>query len=315
MKTSKERLSFSQKESSCELTFSSNGQFWHLCTPGNLTEILCENEKDYRFLVSLIGIVATITGLSVIAFAVMSNHIHLILNGPEEKCRLFFAIYKEKLGYYYKRTQRYKNIGALTFDLIPITSLAMLRTEIAYVNRNGYVAIDNYTPFSYPWSSGILYFNYCAEIMKGIPFKALPYKEKRGICGGRLIDIPEDYEVIEGQLSPRSFCAYKYGESFFRDAHHYFSLLTKNSEAYAEVAKRLGDSIILSDDEMYATLTHICKKDYDETRPSMLPNETKLEIAKRMRRDYNATPGQIQRMLRIDASIVSSLFGKSPLGV
>jgi REP element-mobilizing transposase RayT len=315
MKTSTDKLSFSQKENRCELTFSNSGPFWHLCTPGNLTEILCENDKDYRFLVSLIGIVAAITGISVIAFAVMSNHIHLILNGPEEKCRQFFSIYTDKLRYYYKRTQRYKNISALTYDLIPITSLAMLRTEIAYVNRNGYVALDGYTPFSYPWSSGILYFNYCAEMMSGTPYQSLSYTEKRELCGGRLIDLPENYEVIEGQLSPRSFCSYKFGEAFFRNAHHYFSLLTKNSEAYAEVAKRLGDTIILSDDEMFATLTHLCQREYSETRPSMLPNETKLEVAKRMRRDYNATSGQIQRMLRLDANIVSSLFGKSPLGV
>ena len=99
--------------------------------------------------------------------------------------------------------------------------------------------------------------------------------------------------------------------SLFRDAQHYFSILSKNYEAYSEIAKRLGDSIFLTDDEMFAALRIISKKQFDESRPSMLPNASKLELARIMRKDYNASEGQIQRMLRLDPGVVRELFGKN----
>lgn len=35
----------------------------------------------------------------------------------------------------------------------------------------------------------------------------------------------------------------------FRDAHQYFNLLSKNYEAYSEEARRLGDIVVLTDEE------------------------------------------------------------------
>ena len=40
-------LSFHDAESQCKLVFRENGPFFHLCTPGEQTEILFEDEEDY----------------------------------------------------------------------------------------------------------------------------------------------------------------------------------------------------------------------------------------------------------------------------
>ena len=111
-------------------------------------------------------------------------------------------------------------------------------------------------------------------------------------------------------ILPQSFCDVRRGESFFRDAHHYFYAVSKNYEAYSEIARRLGDEVFLNDDEMFATLTLLCRKNYNESRATMLPIRDKLELARQMRRDYNASEGQIQRMLRLDRSTVAELFGR-----
>lgn len=310
MKTSSIKLTFSQKESICENTFMANGPFWHLCTPGQLTEIICETDADYAFCCSMIGIAAAVCGVRVISFEVMSNHIHVILAGPESSCNAFFQYYKEKLQRYYSQSGRFKNWNAFTHQLIPITSLEMLRIEIVYVNRNGYVVSEMHTPFSYPWGSSNLYFNPMAEQIPGTYFQSLTYREKRVVCGGRIIELPANYEVEGAYLLPRSFCLYKLGEAMFRDAHQYFSAISKNVESYAEIAKRLGDTVFLTDDEMFSTLQHICRKEYNDARPTMLPNEARVEVAKRMKRDYNASAGQIQRMLRLSPSVIAELFGK-----
>ena len=166
------------------------------------------------------------------------------------------------------------------------------------------------TPFSYPWGSSNLYFNPMAGQIPGTDYQSLTYREKRAVCGGRIIELPARCEVTGTYLMPRSFCSYKLGEAMFRDAHQYFSAISKNVESYSEVAKRLGDSVFLTDDEMFSTLQHICQKDYNDSRPTMISNEAKIEVAKKMRREYNASAGQIQRMLRLSPSIIAELFGK-----
>ena len=180
--TSSFQLSFAQKEQHCETTFQANGPFWHLCTPGQLTEILCETEEDYKFCVTLVAIAASFSGVRVITFEVMSNHIHVVLSGDEEKCEAFFHYYKNKLRRYYTQAGRYKNLDGFTHQLIPIIDLEDLRIEIVYVNRNGYVVRDDCTPFSYPWGSGHLYFNLFLAKIPAIRYNTLSYRDKRIVC-------------------------------------------------------------------------------------------------------------------------------------
>ena len=86
-------------------------------------------------------------------------------------------------------------------------------------------------------------------------------------------------------------------------------MVSKNYEAYSEVAKRLGDDIFLDDEDMFAVLLNVCRKQYNDCKPTMLPQRDKLQVAKQLKREYNASDGQIQRMLKLDRSVVEELFG------
>ena len=110
---------------------------------------------------------------------------------------------------------------------------------------------------------------------------------------------------------PESYCSYSKGEALFRDAHHYFASVSKNYEAYSAVAKSLGEEIILTDEEMFAMVVTKSKREYGENRPSMLPQNVKLDYARMMRQDYYASEGQIQRILKLDRKDIGELFGRS----
>ena len=302
-------LSPSQQERSCELTFSNGGPFWHICTDGQSMEIICETEEDYKFAVTVIAIAAALTGVKILAFQVMSNHIHVIVEGLESMCKDFFSEVKRRLRRYRNSNGRFASFEKFEASFIPIDNLRSMRYEIAYSNRNGYLANPSCTPFSYPWGAGYLYFNPHAFVTDAAPFGDLTRDEKLKLCRSRIPDLPAGYMVKDGLILPQSFCAIKYGESLFRDAHQYFSIVSKNYEAYSEIAKRLGDDVFLTDDEMFAALSMLSKKKYGDGRVTLLPNASKIELAKTMRSDYNASEGQIQRMLRLDRGTVSELFG------
>jgi len=272
-------------------------------------EIICETEEDYKFTVTVIAIVSALTGVRILTFQVMSNHIHIIVEAPKPMCEDFFAEVKRRLRRYRNSNGRFASFENFEASYLTIDDLQSLRIEIAYSNRNGYLVNPSYTPFSYPWGGGYLYFNPPAFATDARPFGDLTRDDKQKLCRSRIPDLPAGYMVKNGLILPQSFCAIKYGEGFFRDAHQYFSLVSKNYEAYSKIAKKLGDEVFLTDDEMFAALAILAKKKYGDGRVTLLPNNSKIELAKILRSDYNASDGQIQRMLRLDRALVSDLFG------
>ena len=300
---------FSKLEQQCELTFRHGGPYWHLCTPGQLTEILCENDDDYKFYMNLTAVCSAQFEIGIITFQVMSNHFHFLLEAPENDCMNFFSKFKHRMLRYYPREGRHKNLVLFNAKLFPIDNLESMRNEIAYINRNGYLADNRYTPFSYPWGAGYAYYNYAAGLGGLQAFSSLSDREKKALCKSRLLDLPRDCRIRDGIIVPESFCQINKGEAFFRNASHYFTKISKNYEAYSAVARSLGEETVLSDDEMFSMVSAKAGREHGETRPSRLPQKVKLDYARMMRREYFASDGQIRRILALDKTLVSELFG------
>ena len=291
-----------RREDQLEYLFHSSGPFWHLCTPGTNQEILFRQEADYGFGVSSCAL-SLEKDVRVLALAVMSNHLHDILAGTEEACLRYFERRRKIL----KAWPGASDLGGLTCKLLPIGDLKALRTEIVYVNRNGYVACPQHTPFSYPWSTGMFYFN-PAACEGGVRYADLPYRTKRLVTHSRICELPDCYEVKGGALHIPSFASIREGESFFQDAHQYFNLLSRGREAYGEVAKRLGDEVFLTDNELFDAVCALCRTRFGVAKPSGLSGNDRIQVAVQMKQSWNASNGQIRRILRLDDRVVRELF-------
>jgi REP element-mobilizing transposase RayT len=301
---------FFEKEQFAEFLLKNNGPFWHMYTPGNLTSVLFVDKEDFKFAMNLVAQVAAKNPeIRIYTFEVMNNHFHFILSGEEEQCRALFELLKEKLERYLRNKGRNVNLSKFNCSLIRIMDLKTLRNEIIYVNRNGYVARHDCTPFSYPWGAGMAIFNPVMELIPKQDYSKLTVRDKREICKSKDIDLPGNLKVCDGVILPSSYCAIKESEQLFRDPHHYFSLLSKNWEAYSEIAKRLGDTVIITDEEMYGAVSSLCAKEYGIKNPVNLNPTQKIELAKRMKCDYFASNKQIKGILRLDIAIVEELFG------
>ena len=96
----------------------------------------------------------------------------------------------------------------------------------------------------------------------------------------------------------------------FRDAHQYFHAVSRDLDAQRRIARELGDRITYTDNEMYSVIAEICRTTYSVNAPSVLPKEAKLEVARKMHFEYNASDKQIARILRLDPGLVPSLLVK-----
>lgn len=281
-------------------------------TDGNLSQTLFCNTEDFIFAMNLIGFCAChFPDVHIYTFELMNNHLHFILKSDKMRAMQFFDMIKTRLQRYYIKNSRCVDLKRFQCEFVSIESLGTLRNEIAYVNRNGFVVRPDCTPFSYPWGAGALFFNPFLKHEDAVLFKKLPIKVKRQVLHSHDIEMEGfDLTVYKGVILPSSYCHIKEAEGAFRDAHHYFHLISKSFEAFSEIAKRLHESIFLSDEELYAAVSSLTIKRYNTKQPALLPAKDKIEVARAMHYDFNASNRQIKNILKLDAGTVDELFPK-----
>ncbi len=302
-----------RRESECEMRFMKGGPFWHLCTPGANQEIIFKSGEDYKF-----GVTSSATALmeardsgrkvKIFAFAIMSNHIHELLCGSREDCLEYFRIRKAKLKRHFFGKADFSGFEC---ELLSIENLNAFRYVAAYIHRNGFVHNRKETPYSYEWSSGRFYFNPAQREIPVQPVSGMSYRTKRAILKSAILDSFDRLEIIKGYVSPLSFCEIDEGESFYRDTHQYFHMISRSVESYGIIAKTLGDKIFLNDDELYGIVYRKSKEQFGVKSPRELAPEARVEMARLMHNEYNASNAQIQRMLGLKGHIVDSLFPKA----
>ena len=302
-------LSFSEKERICESVFDSNGPYWHLYTDGTLMQNIFCNEEDFKIGKWCLAAALHLCKLvRAITFELMANHIHLILAGEKEDCIMVFEIFKSRLRQVFAKTRRTIDWSNFKMDVLPIEDIKALRNEIIYVNRNAFVANPSYTPDSYPWGGGCAYFNSWLKHIKTTPIGNMKVNSQRALLHTRDVSPFSSLREVGGMPFIPSFCDINLGESIFRDARSYFNSLTRNAEAFSQIASRLKDSIFLTDDELYSVICSHINKEYSVKTPSQLSAQQKIDTARHMHFGYNATNQQLRRMLRMDLSILEELF-------
>lgn len=302
---------FSEKEGRCQLNFERLETCFHLWTPENF-EIIFRNEDEFRSGMGIVAIAAKcFPDVRLITFELMTNHLHIMAAGRESRLREMFGLIKKLLA-------RMASDGGRTIDwyafepgIRPLTNLGDARNVVVYDNRNGFLVRREYTPFSYPWGANTCFFN--PESRKRFLNSATysTCRERRLISHSHIGDKVQGLRLLDGCITPFSFCDIEAGENLFRDAAHYFYALSKNIEQNKEIAKEIGESVSYTEEELYAAVSMRCSNEFGTSNPSQIPSDAKLGIARIMRFDYNASTRQIQRILRLDSQIIFALFGKN----
>jgi len=275
-------------------------------TSGKVTNVIFSDVQDYNFGMNLLArCAADYPDLKIVAFELMSNHIHIVLAGDREVAEAFFTSFRRRLSRYLSGKGQEL---PLTFkaELKNIPDVRTLRNVIVYVNRNGYVIDYEVTPFSYKWGTGRYYFN---DFPIDRRVKDLAKVELRNLTHSRDAEIPKDYLVIDNHIAPPSYCKLKFGMSMFREAHQYFSMLSRSIESYSQIATELDDGEFLTDPELFSELIKILKSDYAGAQMRDLSKAQKFDLARTLRFRFKSSQGQIVRILGISQYDVSQLFG------
>lgn len=291
---------YREMENECESFFEDSGPYWHAYTSGIDTPLLFVSDEDMSLTMNMIAQTAyCVSEAEIIAFTVMNNHFHFIFSASQDSVLLFW-------NHLYKRLRRiFPLVSKTKLQIKQIEDINSMRNNIVYVHRNGYVANSAYTPFSYPWSTCRYYFGKYPSHLAISDFK---YDDLRAMFRCRTPTVARDWSIVDGYVSPTSYCSIKFGVSLFRNAHHYFSLVSKNVEAYSGIAVEIDDGEFLTDSELFMQLTAQLKAQYGVKRIKELSHAQRLDVARMLHYDYRSSNGQIRRLLALDQFEVDSLF-------
>ena len=291
----------------CENVFSVNAPYYHYFSTPPEKELLFLLEDDYQAATNMIAVAAMMTGCRVLAYAIMSNHLHFILAGSKDECEAFIRELLKRLNMFLRRCRRPTfDVG---FNTVEISDLKQMRDEVAYVIRNPYAARNDVNPFSYPWCTGYLYFNSMLPLCpQGIPASELSIRASRAIKWGRDCRLPSTLRVADGMILPSSFVDYKLVESLFENARHFVWWITRNVESYTATAARLGESSLLTDEEAYMIAIKCCKTEFGTDNPRLLPQNHKQQLIRSLKQEYGATNKQLSRCTGIPLTFINEMF-------
>lgn len=141
---------FRERENFCLRTFEMNGPYWHLFTSGKETPQIFKKKEDFGFAMNVIAQTALkYNEIKILTFELMGNHLHILAEGPKEQVLASFSFIRKRLGRGLKDSFPDSLPKGFAPSLKEVTSLDAMRNTIVYINRNGFVADANHTPYTH----------------------------------------------------------------------------------------------------------------------------------------------------------------------
>ena len=291
-----------------ERRFNESGNMYHLSTKPIEDEIVFASESDFVTVNNLIALSICCSNCILLAFAIMSNHLHFILEGESSDCLAFFENLRFRLQRVFARQGRGGIIARMKPGLVLINNLKQFRDEVAYVIRNPFVVRTDINPFNYRWCSGFLYFNPLLS-HEGVRASELKGRALREFVHTREeVTVPDGILVHDGVANPASFTDYRKTESFFDNARQFVMWILKNVEGQVETAARHGELPHLNDEEVQRLAFTLCRSMFKAESPKKLSEESKKRLAVKLKSDYYPSNGQLARCVNLSLDTVNSLF-------
>ena len=133
---------------------------YHVIYRGNNKQRIFEDSDDYGKFLAVLRKYQPICGFKLIAYCLMSNHIHLLIKtGEMPMSRIFQRIIPSFVYWYNKKYERVGNLFQARFLSRPINNSSQLLTVIRYIHQNPVKAAIYSHPDQYQYSSYKDYFD------------------------------------------------------------------------------------------------------------------------------------------------------------
>lgn len=271
----------------------------YLLTTAHLEDGLWfRDEEDFKVAMNYVAIeAARHPEVVVLAFILMSNHVHFLLRGRREEVIAFVTQFKRRYALYYSKKYGIRELlrrNGLDVKLIQAEDEAVERS-VAYVQMNCVAANICSHPSQYPWGTGSVFFNPSRPAGKRLD--AFSARQRERLMRTRCDQLPGKWHLSDdGYIHPGEYVAVKGVEALFRSPKrmNYFlqhsSKARKRLETAEEHLPAFRDQIIL------ASMPDLCRSLFLKDTFQELRADEQAEFARQIRFRFSADANQIARV-------------------
>ena len=271
-----------------------------------LRALLFRDEEDFTQGVNTIALATLQYPVKVLCYALMDNHIHLLVSGQYEDCRAFFAWVLHRLARMLEVKHGVSGILRIqATDVQAVTSKERLLNEVCYLLRNVYKARIG-SPYSNPWAPFECYFNPYLPLIHGTLMPGVKEAKQRF---GTHVKIPSDWEHVEGRILNKCFVDYRTVEQKIGSSLEFFDRLRRyDLESIVEQEHGIEEKLAFTDSEMQEKIRAVCKNELHVASHHQLERKDLLWLARTLAKRFACTKKQIARLLGIEPSLLDQLL-------
>ena len=282
----------------------------HLISTSHLEKMLWFlDDEDFKVAMNYVAILAAKhPEVVVLAFVLMSNHVHFILRGTRKDVIAFLNEFKRCYSIYYR-----KKYGASEFlrrnslDVQEMDSVEeAIERALAYVIDNPVAANICSHPSQYEWGTGNIYFN--PTIKSGKTVGSLSRRESIRLFHSASLSIPKDWRIDDnGVILPANYVDVGLVEKIFKTPARMNYFIRNSSKAKSKFE---SGNIITSfkDQTILNCVQDICWSLFQKPSFKELNDKEKPEFARQLRFRFNADANQIARVCGLSYSDAARLL-------
>ena len=283
---------------------------YYLVTTEHLKEGLWfRDENDFRAGMNFVAIQAYQSKVTVLAFILMSNHLHFVVQGRWADVKAFIDGIKSRYSKYLNH--KYGTAEFLRRNKVTIEEVSTLNEglekAIAYTQMNSVAANICSHPSQYPWGTGPVFFN--ATKRPGKPLGSLSKRARIRLLHCCKADFPADWLVSEdGYILPESYVAVGFVERCYHRASRMNYFLVNSSKAKRKIQNADDHHPAFRDQVILAALPDLYRSLFGKQSFEELTLEEKTESLRQVQRRFCSNVHQIARVTGLTYEVAARMM-------
>lgn len=284
-------------------------EFWFITTDHLTDRIWFRNDDDFKMGMNLVAVLACVLSVDVVAFILMSNHVHFVLACSYAKAEEFIEEYKRRYSQYLRWKYGLKEtLRGVDCEIMFVDGQnESLEWVIAYVQMNSVAANICLSPTGYPWGTGNAFFKeskvrwtHLGEYSRRAVRSILHTKE----------ELPANLLLSDsGYILPESYVQVQFVETLYRTPKRMLFFLQYSSKAKRRLSAE-NDVPSIRDQVIVAAIPDLCQSLFRKASLGSMSESELGELLKQLRFRFSANVNQLARVTGIPYEKVVTLLDK-----
>ena len=265
-------------------------------------------ESDFVAGMNLVAALAAESSVFILAFILMSNHVHFVLLATRAEAERFINEFKRRHSKYLRLKHGIVKLlkdNDIDIRRIPPEDEAPERA-IAYVQMNCVAANICIHPTQYPWGSGDVFFN--PSQSKGIRLDSISGRARIRALHSKA-PIPGSWLLGDGgYVLPSSYVRKDLVENIFRTAKRMDYFLRTSSKARLRIESASESQPSFKDQIVLAAISDLCRTLFQKQSFEELSNSQKSEVLRQLRYRFSANVHQLARVAGLSYDAAARLL-------